>query len=78
MKDEIVYKEKYRKPGVKHIKPPVVDSDMECFEAYTIEAGIIERDGQRLEYQIIKAFFKEKDINHDNKRFFKYGCNCIK
>jgi hypothetical protein len=62
MKDIILHQERYIKPGAKHKKPPVFDiEEMECFEAYTIEAGIIERDGKRLEYQIVKAFFTEKE-----------------
>jgi hypothetical protein len=63
MKDEITYRERYKKP-MKHMKAPIFHSKkMECFEAYTLEAGVVERDGERIEYQVVKAFFREKEID---------------
>lgn len=62
MKDEITYSEKYKKPGLKHIKPIVIDSEkMKCIESFCLEAGHVIHNGKKMEYQIIKAYFVDKE-----------------
>lgn len=61
MKDEILYSEKYCKPGIKHLVAPRFNSEeMECVEAFTLEAGKVKHNGREMEYQIIKVYFDEK------------------
>ena len=61
MKDEKLYSERYKKPGMKHLKPPVFDSkEMECIEAYTLEAGHIKHNGKEMEYQVIMVYFDKR------------------
>ena len=61
MKDEIIYSERYKKPGREHLKAPIFHSEeMTCVEAYTLEAGHCLHHGEKMEYQVVKVYFTEK------------------
>lgn len=65
MKEKIIYQEKYKNPGVKmfdHALPTLnhTTDGFEVSEASILEMGVVEKDGERQEYNIIKVYLKEK------------------
>ena len=64
-RDQILYAETYRAPGLKiksELLPtlPSATQGFEVYEAYVLKAGRIERaDGRQLEFQDVRIYLRE-------------------
>ena len=68
-REKKIFCEKYGRGGVKvKLKDdsvPVlrhIDKKFILQDAYLIEAGMVERNGQKLDYQVIKVYLKESQL----------------
>ena len=64
MKEKMVYQEGYKKPypGIAPEFLPKcshVHASYECFEARIMKAGVVERGGDKFEFQDVRLYFKE-------------------
>jgi hypothetical protein len=64
-REKLIYKEAYRRPGgaIRSDRLPVLHHTTPTFvvaEAFLLEAGSVSRGEERLEYQVIRVYLREK------------------
>ena len=65
MKEKIVYEESFKKPYPKMVKEALpklnhLEDGWKCVEAQIMKNGLAERDGKRLEYNILKVYITDE------------------
>lgn len=65
-REKLIYRETYKRDQTAIVDPgrlPIlkdIPSGFRVIEMQTLAAGVVERDGQRLEYQDLRVYLKEK------------------
>ena len=65
MREKIIYEESYKKPGaqIKKDNLPVLNhlnDGFKCVEAHVLKAGVVDRNGEQLEFNDMRIYMKEE------------------